>query len=185
MIKVGWTPVGRTEVQNSSSKSVINGLICNFMPPCGAERTFDSHLGHPPREDLTSSIGLFERFQTGRFLQTFFHSCEQNGICSSLAQEEEHTSPLHRRESLQSFSGNTLHIQTKTEQFVQIVGVKWEQTPRCVIGGRPSSRSSSSLLKCEGKKKTLERRAREQRCQWLMTAVEEQGGRRRRQRRDM
>lgn len=40
---------------------------------------------------------------------------------------------------------------------MQIVGVKWEQTPRCVIGGWPSSRSSSSLLKCEEKKNPGER----------------------------
>lgn len=92
LIKVGLTRVGRAEVQNSSSESVINGPICNFMPPCGAERTFHSHLGHPPRKDLASPIGLFVRFQIGRFLQTFFHSCEQNGI-AAVSPKKKNTPP--------------------------------------------------------------------------------------------
>lgn len=66
---------------------------------------------------------------------------------------------------------------------MQIVRVKWEQNPRGVIVGWPSSRSRSSLLKCEEKKPGETGQRTE--VSVVNDRSGEQGGRRGRQRRDM
>lgn len=107
------------------------------MPPAGPNApltpTSDIHRGRIWHQQL----GFLCSFTHG-IVQTFFHRCEQKGNEVAISPEKKNIHHLSTVEKVSSrFQEIRFIFKPKAEQFVQTVGVKWERTPRCAIGGRP------------------------------------------------